>query len=273
MASQHKGYVDATYLASVQGLLSDLKRLTYERMRLQPGYRVLDAGCGPGTDTVPLAPLVGPSGRVVGVDHDAEMIAEAERRARETGVSAWVTHEQADATALSYPADYFDACRCERLFEHLRDPARALSEMVRVTRSGGWIVVLDSDWGSLSIDTCEVDAERQQARFFAEHILINGYSGRQLYRLFKRQGLADVSVQLCGVPFTDYALARQVMVMDRCGCEEVASCVMSALDLERLHASWEQADADGVFFASMSMVLVSGRKPGGADPGQQGALQ
>jgi ubiquinone/menaquinone biosynthesis C-methylase UbiE len=261
MASQHKGHVDATYLDTVQGVLSDLKRLTYEHMRLEPGDKVLDAGCGPGTDTIPLAPLVGPSGRVIGVDHDAEMIAEAERRALEAGVTARVTHEQADATALPYPAAYFDACRCERLFEHLHDPAKALSEMARVTRSGGWIVVLDSDWGSLSIDTCEIDAERRQVRFFTEHVVNNGYSGRQLYRLFKRQGLADVSVQVCGVPFTDYALVRQVMLMERCEREAVVSGVVSAQDLERLHACWEQADADGVFFASMSMVLVSGRKP------------
>jgi len=261
MASQHKGYVDATYLDAVQELLTDLKRLTYERMRLQPGHEVLDVGCGPGTDTIRLAPWVGTSGQVIGVDHDADMIAEAEKRSQKAGVTAWVTHEQADATALPFAADHFDACRCERLFEHLLDPAKALSEMARVTRPGGWIVVLDADWGSLSIDTSEIESERHYARFFAAHMAHNPYSGRQLYRLFKQQGLAEVSVQMCGVPFTDYAYARQVMLMDRFEREAGVSGVVSAQDLERLHACWEQADADGVFFASMSMILVSGRKP------------
>lgn len=115
MASQNKGHVDTTYLDAVRGLLSNLKRLTYEDLRLQLGHRVLDVGCGPGTDTIPLAPLVGSSGRVIGVDHDTEMIAEADRRALEAGVSAWVAHEQADATALPHPAASFDACRSERL--------------------------------------------------------------------------------------------------------------------------------------------------------------
>jgi ubiquinone/menaquinone biosynthesis C-methylase UbiE len=261
MASQHKGYVDVTYLDAVQELLTDLKRLTYERMRLQPGHKVLDVGCGPGTDTIRLAPWVGTSGQVIGVDRDADMIAEAEKRSQEAGVTAWVTHEQADATALPFASDHFDACRCERLFEHLHAPAKALSEMARVTRSGGWIVALDSDWGSLSIDTSEIETERRHVRFFTEHILNNGYSGRQLYRLFKRQGLVDVSTQMCGVSFTDYALARQAMLMDRCEREALASGGLTAQDLERLHACWEQAHADGVFFASMSMILVSGRKP------------
>ena len=260
MAAQHKGYVDAAYLDTVQGLLFDLKRLTYDRMHLQAGYKVLDAGCGPGTDTIPLAPLVGPSGRVIGVDHDADMVCEAQRRALEAGVADWVTHEQADVTALPYPAACYDACRSERLFEHLHDPVKALSEMSRVTRSDGWVVVLDADWGTLSIDVSDVDAERRWARFLADHLLDNGYSGRQLYRLFKGQRLADVSVQVRGVPFTDYAVAREVMLMDRCDRDAVASGVVSAQDLQRLHARWEQADADGAFFASVSMVLVSGRK-------------
>ena len=261
MTSQHQGYVDAAYLDTVQSLLADCKRLTYEQMRIQPGLKVLDVGCGPGTDTIALAPSVGPSGQVIGVDHDADMIAEAEKRAQKAGVSAWVTHERADATALPFAADHFDACRCERLFEHLHEPAKALSEMARVTRPGGWIVALDSDWGSLSMDTSEIETERRHVRFFTEHILNNGYSGRQLYRLFKQRGLVDVSAQMCGVSFTDYAFARRVMLMDRCERGAVASGVVSAQDLERLHAYWERADADGVFFASMSMILVSGRKP------------
>jgi len=261
MASQHKGYVDAAYLDTVQRLLTDFKRLTYEQMRVEPGQRVLDVGCGPGTDTLPLAPWVGASGQVIGVDHDADMIAEAERRAQEAEVSARVIHRQADATALPFEADHFDACRCERLFEHLHDPVKALFEMARVTRSGGWIVALDADWGSLSIDTGEIEAERRYVRFFTAHMANNGYSGRQLYRLFKAQGLVDVSVQMCGVPFTDYAFARQVMIMDRFEREAAVSGVVSAQDLDRLHTCWEQAHADGVFFASVSMMLVSGRKP------------
>ena len=57
-------------------------------------------GCGPGTDTIPLAHYVGVSGQIVGVDYDAEMIAEADQRALKAGVSAWVTHKRADAIAL-----------------------------------------------------------------------------------------------------------------------------------------------------------------------------
>jgi ubiquinone/menaquinone biosynthesis C-methylase UbiE len=261
MSSLPKGYVDTTYLDTVQKLVNDYKRLTYEQMHIKPGQIVLDVGCGPGTDTIPLARQVSTSGQIIGVDYDTKMIAEAEQRAQKAGVSDWVIHKCADAIELPFESDYFDACRAERLFEHLLNPAKALSEMVRVTKSGGWIVVLDSDWGTFSMDANEIETERRLVRFFSEHSVNNGYSGRQLYRLFKQQGLADISTQMCGVTFTDYPFTRQLVLMDKSEREALALGVIAVQELEQLHNFWEQANAEGDFFASVSMILVSGRKP------------
>jgi ubiquinone/menaquinone biosynthesis C-methylase UbiE len=261
MSSKPKGYVDTTYLHTAAEQLNAVKQLTYERMRVQPGQKVLDVGCGPGTDTIPLAQWVGSSGQVIGVDYDAEMIAEANQRALKAGVSANVTHKHADAIALPYDANYFDACRSERLFIHLLDPAKALSEMTRVTKPGGWIVVFDSDLGNISVDASEIETERRLARVFAEHMVNNGYSGRQLYRLFKQQGLADVSAQVCGFHVTDYALARQVWLLDRVERKALALGVVTVQELDQLRADWERANADGVYFGNGSFILASGYKP------------
>jgi len=261
MSSQPKGYVDTTYLDTVQRLLNDYKRLTYEQMHIKPGQKVLDVGCGPYTDTIPLARQVSPLGQIIGVDYDEKMIVEAEQRAQKAGVSAWVIHKCANANELPFESDYFDSCRAERLFEHLLNPVKTLSEMVRVTKSSGWIVVLDSDWGTFSMDTNEIETERRLVRFFSEHSVNNGYSGRQLYRLFKQQGLTDISTQMCGVTFTDYPFTRQLVLMDKSESEGLAQGIITVQELERLHDFWEQANADGDFFASVSMILVSGCKP------------
>ena len=71
-------------------------------MHIELGHRIPDVGCGPGTDTVPLAQTVGPSGLVVGIDYDQEMIATADQRAEQTGVGDWVKHEHRDATSLPF---------------------------------------------------------------------------------------------------------------------------------------------------------------------------
>src|SRR5512135_1251731 len=178
-----KGYVSPEYLQSVGAFLGHLKQRTYSCMKIREGDAVLDVGCGSGIDTIALARIVGATGQVFGVDHDPEMIAEADQRAQKEGVSAWVRHRQGDATSLPFDTGTFDACRSERLFQHLPDPALVLNEMVRVTKAGGTVVVLDADWGSLSTDTAEVDVERRLSRFDAEQFLKNGFAGRQLYRL------------------------------------------------------------------------------------------
>lgn len=258
--SQAKGYVDSEYLQAAAKLLQQTKQRSYDVMQIRPGHRVLDVGCGPGTDTVALGLIVGSTGRVCGVDHDAAMVAEADERAKEAGVQAWVSHRQADAAALPWEADLFDASRSERLFQHLLRPEQALAEMVRVTKPGGWVVVLDTDWGSLSIDTEETDIERRLARVKAERCLHNGYSGRQLYRLFRRRQLQDITVKMIPTFVTNYALAREIATLDKIEKEALAAGVITQHELERWHASLEWAAGEGVLFGSASLVLVGGRK-------------
>jgi ubiquinone/menaquinone biosynthesis C-methylase UbiE len=263
MMTQTKGYVDADYLSMAARLMEGFKQHTYELMHIGPGDRLLDVGCGPATDTLALAALAGPDGRVTGVDRDAAMIAEAERRAAAAGLGAQLEHRLVDVNAgLPFEADNFDACRSERLFQHLADPAKALAEIVRVTRPGGWIVVLDTDHGTKSIDTPEVDIERRLARVAAETSLVNGYAGRQLYRLFRRAGLEEIAVEAIAIPFTDYALCRQANFLERVEQEALSGGIVSADELARWRASLEKAAGEGVFFASGSGAIVAGRKPG-----------
>ena len=195
----------------------------------------------------------------VGVDADAAMIAEAERRAEQAGCRAWCPHQQADATALPLETGAFDACRSERLFQHLHAPARALAEMARVTKPGGWVVVLDADWGTLSIDTPEVEIERRLVRVHAERELNNGYAGRQLYRLFKQQQLVDLTMESRPFQVTNYALLRYLTSMDTVERDAVAAGLITEEGLHRWRQSLEQTEAEGTFFAHVIGVWVAGR--------------
>lgn len=257
--TQAQGYIDSHYLQVLAELLKQDKQRTYTWMHIQPGHTVLDVGCGPGTDTIALAKLVGSTGHVVGVDHDAAMLAEADRCAEQAGCSSWCHHHQGDATALPFETGMFDACRSERLFQHLYNPTAALAEMARVTKPRGWVVVLDADWGTLSIDTPEVDIERRLARFHNERLLNNGYAGRQLYGLFKRQRLVDVTVEIRPIYLTNYPLARYAGLLDPTEREALATGLVTEEELHRWRQSLERAEAEGSFFAQVNTVLVAGR--------------
>ena len=95
--------------------------------------------------------------------------------------------------ALPFPDGTFDVCCAARLLEHLSDAERALTEMVRVSRLGGRIVVFDFDWDTLIIDHPDKETTRTIVLSYSDSIR-NGWIGRQLPRLFKEQHLEMLSI-------------------------------------------------------------------------------
>lgn len=252
--SNLKGYVDTKYLQTTSNLLVQFKRRSYGFMDVQVAQKVLDVGCGPGSDTIALAHLVGPYGEAAGVDYDPQMIAQA------AGVSDWVSHKQGTIDALPFATDYFDASRSERVFQHLHNPQQALAEMARVTKPGGRVVVWDADWGTLSIDTEEEETERKLVRMMTNVTVNNGYSGRQLYRLFKQSALDVVKFEANTLFFTDYSSMRTVVGFDYVEEQALAQGTITQAELDRWHMSLEQADQSGWFFASVTGILIAGEK-------------
>lgn len=255
-----KKHIDTDYLQLAAEITQPVKEASYDRMRLKPGQKVLDVGCGPGTDTITLAHKVGPGGMVVGIDFDADMVQKATERAQALGLSYQVAHRVANALHLPFETGEFDASRSERMFQHLLQPEKALDEMARITKQGGPVVVLDSDWATFSLDSKFTDLERRLARVRVEHCLTNGCSGRQLYRLFKQQGLVDITIDTFSLSMTQLNVARLISASEQ--VESIAIHLGIATDEECAcwRADLQEADVKGVFFASLSMVLVAGCK-------------
>jgi len=252
--------IDAKYLEAMAVIGKQVKERSYAHLQLQAGQSVLDVGCGPGIDTVAMSHFVGATGQVWGVDVDQTMLATANARATQAGVQAWVQHQQGDAYTLPFAANRFDACRSERLFQHLREPAKALAEMIRVTKLGGRIVVIDTDWGTLSVDTPAVAIERSLARVQAEQRLVNGYAGRQLYGLFRQYDLHNLVIEnfvLHTTSYTNFAVAT--------GFDELLriALAMNAIDAEELkafHTQLLENSRRNDFYASLNLTLIAGQK-------------
>jgi demethylmenaquinone methyltransferase/2-methoxy-6-polyprenyl-1,4-benzoquinol methylase len=102
-----------------------------------PGDRALDVASGTGDLAVELARRVGPTGAVVGSDFSEAML----ERAREK--SGAVTWEWANALDLPYPDGGFDAATVGFGARNFSDLDRGLSELARVVRPGGRVVILE----------------------------------------------------------------------------------------------------------------------------------
>ena len=105
-----------------------------------PGDRVLDVATGTGDLALELARRVGPSGEVIGSDFSEGMLEVARRKAAAVGNVRW---ERGNALELPYRDGEFAAATVGFGARNFSDLARGLSEMARVVRPGGRVVVLE----------------------------------------------------------------------------------------------------------------------------------
>jgi ubiquinone/menaquinone biosynthesis C-methylase UbiE len=112
---------------------------------LAPGMRVLDIGSGMGDVAMLAGDIVGPGGRVLGVDSDPAVLENARRRTRETGCSSWVSFESANIDEFN-AADQFDALVGRYVLLYLRDAAATIRRLLASIKPGGIVVFHDADF-------------------------------------------------------------------------------------------------------------------------------
>ena len=122
-----------------------LNSAAYLLPHLKPSMKILDIGCGPGTLTLSLATYV-PSGMIIGIDHSAEVIKIAQSLMSSTSSPPTnMAFQAGDVYALNFPDETFDVVHAHQVLQHLSRPVDALKEMMRVTKTGGFVAVREAD--------------------------------------------------------------------------------------------------------------------------------
>ena len=168
--------------------------------------RALDVGTGAGALALALAPLVR---EVVGVDRVPELLALGRGRA---AVFGNVELLEGDATALPFPDGSFDLAATLRTLHHVPRPELVVAELVRVTRLGGRVLVIDQlgdidPLESIALDRFERARDPSHARLLPEI---------DLRHLFEANGLALLRQRY------DDELRELGPYLDLAGCEGVA---------------------------------------------------
>lgn len=215
------------------------------------GMRVLDVGCGTGVVTRDVAARVGARGTAVGVDPSRALLAVARRRTRAGDSGARPTFRHGDGLALPFPSASFDVTLAVTVLLHVPASDRILGEMVRVTRPGGRVAVLDQDFGTLALDVPDRALTRRIVDGHAERFYAEPWSGRTLARRLRRAGLARVRGQAFVVVepvYDDYVrsmLERRVALATRWR-------LVTTADGRRWLRSIESAADRGDFFMSLN---------------------
>lgn len=234
--------------------VTEWKLAILDGLRLRPGMKVLDLGCGTGHDAFEIATRLGPQGHVAGVDISEFLIAEASRRA--LGRNLPVSFEVGDAHALRFSDECFDAVRTERMLMHVPDPVRALSEMARVLKPGGHMAVQDFDWETQFCDSPYKDITRKIALSFCDGIK-NGWIGRRLPRLFREFGMSDITVSFRTATIT-YDFLQ--LLLGGHVARAVSSGVLSEHEADLWWTHLARTNTEGSFLYGLTAFVVFGRK-------------
>jgi 2-polyprenyl-3-methyl-5-hydroxy-6-metoxy-1,4-benzoquinol methylase len=159
---------------------------------LKPAMHLLDVGCGPGTLSIDLARHVAP-GRVLGVDLDPSVVAEAVQTAEGSGLD--ISFVVGDFAKIDAPAEGFDVVHAHQVLQHVGDPVSALRSMAQLARPSGIIAARDADYPAMSWYPQEPQLDQWLDMYMAVTTRngANADGGRQLLRWAQHAGLRDIA--------------------------------------------------------------------------------
>lgn len=253
-ADQH-----SSYLEEVARLAQVYKQQSFDLLRPDLGHQILDVGCGNGDDVRALAHRVGSDGSVIGIDPSQDLIAKAQGHPGNTRLPC--TFQVGDAYHLPFEDNRFNGCRSDRVFQHLSDRDHALTEMIRVTRTAGWIVVSDPDWETLVVDVPGNEPlTRKIINYLTDHGSVNRWAGRQLYRLLNQIGLVEIGSSAHTLILTEFSVADRIFGISACVQAMVEDSELSAEDAAGWLGTLQQANEHGCFYSAMTGFTVCGKK-------------
>jgi ubiquinone/menaquinone biosynthesis C-methylase UbiE len=237
-----------------------LRRRFLRFCRIAPGWRVVEVGSGSGVVARDVAALVGPRGRVTGIDRSRVLLAAARRRAREERLDRRLDFRLGDASALPLRTGRFDCALAVTVLLHVARPDAMLRELVRVTRPGGVVALQDQDFGTQVLDHPDRELTRRIFDGVTARLYPDPFSGRTLVRRLVELGLervrllADVYQARRLDPFTHDLLERRATAAVEFG-------LVGARRAARWLAEIERADAAGHFVFTFNYYGAAGTRP------------
>ena len=221
--------------------------------------QVLDAGCGAGTDLVSLASCLPTGCQICGMDASGSLLARADERTRACRDHCFLV--RGDITNIPCRSRVFDACRVDRVLQHIHDPVRGVRELARVIAPGGILVAFDNDWDTFSISLDDQDLVERLSHFWRDSFAA-GRVGHDLPRILSECGFRDIQTEPRTLVLTDRSVADKVfdlsVLLDR--AEQTG--VLKPAETAQVRVQLQRMEKEGTFYSGYTGFLVYGKMPG-----------
>lgn len=169
----------------------------------KPGEAILDVGCGTGVNSLAIAKLAGPSGKVIGIDNSEAML-----KLAQAGASAEnVEYRLMPVEHMDFPDNSFDGVVCTQVLGYLADAIPIIRDMLRVVKPGGRLFVAETDWDTLAYCIADKELQRKVTLAFADHHG-DGWVGRRLYHWCEQAGAREIELHPYVIHNAEYSARR-----------------------------------------------------------------
>ncbi len=197
--------------------MNELTQDFFKRAGIINGMTVLDVGCGGGVTTELLAELVGPTGKVIGVDPKQKAIDMATQKAH---LNNWKNIEYICADIHDFSADevQFDAIVGRRVLVYLDDPKLAINKLIPFLKPGGIIAFQEHDSTSI-INQDKMPLHHKVSGWIWDLVEKNGGNiniGKEIWHIFSQESLNIKDVQakpIIQTPDNDISLAPIIQAL------------------------------------------------------------
>ena len=184
-------------------LLNALTSPLLARVSIAQNARCLDVACGIGETTRLIASVLPSVRECIGLELDPALVVEARR----PGEGLPLRFEQGDAHAIPFADGSFDFVFARYLMMHLADPEAVIREMMRVTKKGGTIMLVEPDFSFQASHPPSWAYERLPELLRAA--LPDPFIGRKLGHILRQAKANDVHMHaVCGIEYSGSAVRR-----------------------------------------------------------------
>jgi SAM-dependent methyltransferase len=232
------------------------RRKIVAKLALQAGESILDVGSGPGHQVFEMSSIVGPAGRVQGIDPAESALAIASRRC--SGLSN-VQFELGDVTELPFNDETFDAVMSSQVFEYLENVSGGLQEIYRVLRPGGRVLIHDTDWSALLWRSSDAKRMARVVEVWNGHLADPNLPQTLAYKL-RDAGFSEIEVKPIVQLEAEFEPGSVSGVLMKFIIGYVESQGMSAAETSAWKEDLENLGAAGDYFFSSNEYMFVGRK-------------